>query len=78
MFVWCLVEIIKKREIIHSYNSKCNLGGRWDFSIVIIIYRAPDVRQKDLVANISIYSLSLHLSRFVCNLRGVENIPNIE
>jgi len=42
------------------------------------IYRAPDARQNDLVVNIAIYSLSLHLSQFVCDLRGVENTPNIE
>lgn len=44
----------------------------------MIIYRALDARQNDLVVNIAIYSLSLHLSRFVCDLRGVQNTPNIE
>lgn len=46
--------------------------------VILFIYRAPDVCQKDLVANISIYSLLLYLSRFVYDLRCVENIPNIE
>jgi len=44
----------------------------------IIFYRGLDARLSHFVANISMYSLSLRLSKFVCDLRGVENIPNIE
>lgn len=54
-------------------------GGRQGIPIAIdIFYRASDTRQKDFVVNISMYSLSVHLSKFVCDLRDAEDIPNIE